>query len=164
MEKELLEAGKIINTHALKGEVRVFPYCDSADFLCEVKKLYIDGTAYKVNAARVHKGQALIKFKGINSIEEAETLLGKVLYFDKKDIALEEGQFFINDIIGLTVQDIDTNEIYGKVTDVFTTGANDVFEVTGDRVLLVPKIDQVVLEINLKKELILIRPLEGLFE
>ncbi len=164
MEKELLEAGKIINTHALKGEVRVFPYCDSAEFLCEVKKLYIDGTAYKVNAARVHKGQALIKFKGINSIEEAETLLGKVLYFDKKDIALEEGQFFIDDIIGLTVQDIDTNEVYGKVTDVFTTGANDVFEVTGERVLLVPKIDQVVLEINLKKELILIRPLEGLFE
>lgn len=164
MEKELLEAGKIINTHALKGEVRVFPYCDSAEFLCEVKKLYIDGTAYKVNAARVHKGQALIKFKGINSIEEAETLLGKVLYFDKKDIALEEGQFFIDDIIGLTVQDIDTNEVYGKVTDVFTTGANDVFEVTGERVLLVPKINQVVLEINLKKELILIRPLEGLFE
>ncbi|MBQ8600894.1 MAG: 16S rRNA processing protein RimM [Clostridia bacterium] len=164
MEKELLEAGKIINTHALKGEVRIFPYCDSADFLCDVKKLYIDGESYKINAARVHKGQALIKFKGVNSIEEAEALLGKLVYFDKKDIQLEEGQFFIEDIIGLTVEDIDTGEIYGKVTEVFTTGANDVFEVTGDRVLLVPKIDQVVLEINLKEEKILIRPLEGLFE
>ncbi len=164
MEKELLEAGKIINTHALKGEVRIYPYCDSADFLCDVKKLYIDGTAFKVNAARVHKGQALIKFKGVNSIEEAEALLGKLVYFDKKDVALEEGQFFIDDIIGLTVEDVDTGEIYGKVTDVFTTGANDVFEVTGDRVLLVPKIDQVVLSIDLKEEKILIRPLEGLFE
>ena len=164
MEKELLEAGKIINTHALKGEVRIFPYCDSADFLCDVKKLYIDGESYKINAARVHKGQALIKFKGVNSIEEAEALLGKLVYFDKKDIQLEEGQFFIEDIIGLTVEDIDTGEIYGKVTEVFTTGANDVFEVTGDRVLLVSKIDQVVLEINLKEEKILIRPLEGLFE
>lgn len=164
MEKELLQAGKIINTHALKGEVRIYPYCDSAEFLCDVKKLYIDGESYKVKAARVHKGQALIKFKGINSIEEAEALLGKLVYFDKKEVSLEEGQYFIDDIIGLTVEDIDTGEVYGEVTDVFTTGANDVFEVTGDRVLLVPKIDQVVLEINLKKEKILIRPLEGLFE
>ncbi len=164
MEKELLEAGKIINTHALKGEVRIFPYCDSAEFLCEVKKLYIDGEAYKVNAARVHKGQALIKFKGVNTIEDAEALLGKLVWFDKKDVKLDEGQFFIEDIIGLQVEDIDSGEIYGKVTDVFTTGANDVFEVTGDRVLLVPKIDSVVLEINLKEKRILIRPLEGLFE
>lgn len=164
MEKELLEAGKIINTHALKGEVRIFPYCDSAEFLCEVKKLYIDGEAYKVNAARVHKGQALIKFKGVNTIEEAEALLGKLVWFDKKDVKLDEGQFFIEDIIGLQVEDIDSGEIYGKVTDVFTTGANDVFEVTGDRVLLVPKIDSVVLEISLKEKRILIRPLEGLFE
>lgn len=164
MEKELLEAGKIINTHALKGEVRIFPYCDSAEFLCEVKKLYIDGEAYKVNAARVHKGQALIKFKGVNTIEEAEALLGKLVWFDKKDVKLDEGQFFIEDIIGLQVEDIDSGEIYGKVTDVFTTGANDVFEVTGDRILLVPKIDSVVLEIRLKEKRILIRPLEGLFE
>ncbi len=164
MEKELLEAGKIINTHALKGEVRIFPYCDSAEFLCEVKKLYIDGEAYKVNAARVHKGQALIKFKGVNTIEEAEALLGKLVWFDKKDVKLDEGQFFIEDIIGLQVEDIDSGEIYGKVTDVFTTGANDVFEVTGDRVLLVPKIDSVVLEISLKEKRIQIRPLEGLFE
>ena len=105
-----------------------------------------------------------MKFKGVNTIEDAEALLGKLVYFDKKDVSLEEGQYFIDDIIGLTVEDIDTGEVYGKVTDVFTTGANDVFEVTGDRVLLVPKIDQVVLEINLKQEKILIRPLEGLFE
>ncbi len=164
MEKELLEAGKIINTHALKGEVRIYPYCDSADFLCQVKKLYIDGQSYKVNAARPHKGQALIKFKGINSIEEAEALLGKMVYFSKKDINLDEGQYFIDDILGMTVQDIDTDEVYGKVTDVFTTGANDVFEVTGERVLLVPKIDSVVLNIDLNKKQILIRPLEGLFE
>ncbi|MBQ4052347.1 MAG: 16S rRNA processing protein RimM [Clostridia bacterium] len=164
MEKELLEAGKIINTHALKGEVRIYPYCDSADFLCDVKKLYIDGQSYKVNAARVHKGQALIKFKGVNSIEEAEALLGKLVYFDKADVKLDEGQYFIDDIIGLTVKDVDTDVVYGKVTDVFTTGANDVFEVTGDRVLLVPKIDPVVINIDLKNKLILIRPLEGLFE
>ncbi len=164
MEKDLLQAGKIINTHALRGDMRIFPYCDSAEFLCEVKILYIDGQAYKVTAARVHKGQALIHLKGVERIEEAEKLVGKFVYLDKKDVDLEEGQFFIDDIIGLSVEDIDTGEVYGKVTDVITTGANDVFEVTGDRVLLVPKIDDVVLDIDLDNEVIKIRPLQGLFE
>lgn len=164
MKKELLQAGKIVNTHALRGEVRIYPYCDSAEFLCDVKKLYIDDQAYKVTAARVHKGQALIHFKGINTIEDAEKIIGKLVYFDKNDVELEEGQFFIDDIIGLQVEDIDTGEVYGKVTDVITTGANDVFEVTGDRVLLVPKINDVVIDIDLDSKVIKIRPLQGLFE
>ncbi len=164
MSKELLQAGKIINTHALRGDMRIFPYCDSADFLCKVKKLYIDNQPYQVTAARVHKGQALIHLKGVERIEEAEKLVGKFVYLNKKEVDLEEGRFFIDDIIGLQVEDIDTGEVYGKVTDIIPTGANDVFEVTGDRVLLVPKIDEVVLEINLEKEVIKIRPLQGLFE
>ncbi|MBQ8893044.1 MAG: 16S rRNA processing protein RimM [Clostridia bacterium] len=164
MEKDLLQAGKIINTHALKGDIRIYPYCDSAEFLCEVNKLYVDGQCYKVTAARVHKGQALVHLKGINKIEDAELLVGKLAYFDKNDVALDEGQFFIDDILGLTVEDIDTGEVYGKVTDVIPTGANDVFEVTGNKVLLVPKIDEVVIDIDLENEVIKIRPLQGLFE
>ena len=164
MAKELLQAGKIINTHALRGDMRIFPYCDSAEFLCEVKKLYIDNQPFTVTSARVHKGQALLHLKGVERIEEAEKFVGKFVYLDKKDVDLDDGQYFIDDIIGLTVQDIDTKEIYGKVTDVIPTGANDVFEVTGERVLLVPKIDDVVLDIDLKNEIILIRPLQGLFE
>lgn len=164
MEKDLLQAGKIVNTHALRGEVRIYPYCDSAEFLCSVKKLYIGNECYKVTSARVHKGQAIMHFKGINRIEEAEPLVGNLVYFDKKDVKLDEGQYFIDDIIGLTVEDIDTGEIYGKVTDVFPTGANDVFEVTGEKVVLIPKIDEVVLEINLDQQTIKIRPLQGLFE
>ena len=132
--------------------------------MCEVNKLYVDGQCYKVTAARVHKGQALVHLKGINKIEDAELLVGKLAYFDKNDVALDEGQFFIDDILGLTVEDIDTGEVYGKVTDVIPTGANDVFEVTGNKVLLVPKIDEVVIDIDLENEVIKIRPLQGLFE
>lgn len=164
MKKELLQAGKIINTHALRGEVRIYPYCDGADFICDLKTLYIDQQPYKITSARVHKGQALVHFKGIDRVEEAELMVGKPVFFNKKDVDLEDGQFFIDDIIGLQVEDIDTGEIYGKVTNVIPTGANDVFEVKGDRLLLVPKIDDVVKEINLEEERILIRPLEGLFE
>ncbi len=164
MKKELLQAGKIINTHALRGEVRIYPYCDGADFICDLTTLYIDQQPYRVTTARVHKGQALVHFKGIDRVEEAELLLGKMVFFNKKDVDLEDGQYFIDDIIGMQVEDIDTGEIYGKVINVIPTGANDVFEVQGDRMLLVPKIDEVVKEINLEEERILIRPLEGLFE
>lgn len=164
MNKELLQAGKIINTHALRGEVRIYPYCDSAEFICDVKTLYVDGQAYKIAAARTHKGQALVRFKGVDRIEQAEELVGKIAYFDKDEVELEDGQFFIDDIIGMTVQDVDTGEVYGKVTDVIPTGANDVFEVTGDRVLLVPKINDVIIDIDLDTEIIKIRPLQGLFE
>lgn len=164
MNKELLTAGKIINTHALKGDIRVYPYCDGAEFLCELKKLYVDNQCYKITSGRVHKGQALLHLKGINRIEDAELLIGKIAYFDKNDVDLDEGQYFIDDIIGLAVQDIDTGIIYGNVTDVFPTGANDVFEVTGEKVLLVPKIDEVVIKIDLDAKLIKIRPLPGLFE
>ena len=164
MKKELLQAGKIVNTHALRGDLRIYPYCDGPEFLCDVKKLYIDDTPYTVASAKVHKGQALIHLKGIDHINQAEPLVGKLVYLKKSEVPLEKGQYFIDDIIGLTVEDIDSGELYGKVTDVITTGANDVFEVTGDKVLLVPKIDDVVIEIDLKKEKVLIRPLQGLFE
>lgn len=164
MKNELLQAGKIINTHALKGDIRIYPYCDSAEFICEVKTLYVDNQSYKVTAARVHKGQALVHLKGIERIEDAEPLIGKLIYFSKKDVQLDQGQYFIDDILGLQVQDIDTGVVYGKITDVIETGANDVFEVTGERVLYVPKIDEVVLNIDLKNEVVLIRPLKGLFE
>jgi 16S rRNA processing protein RimM len=164
MHKELLQAGKIVNTHALRGDVRIYPYCDSAEFICDVKTLYVDGQPYKITSARTHKGQAMVHFKGIDRIEQAEVLVGKIAYFDKNEVDLEEGRYFIDDIIGMTVEDVDTGEVYGKVTEVIPTGANDVFEVTGERVLLVPKIDEVIIDIDLDKEIIKIRPLQGLFE
>ena len=164
MEKELLQAGKIVHTHSLHGEVRIYPYCDSAAFLCGVKKLYVEGALLEVLSARVHKGQARIHFKGIDHIDQAEKLVGKIVYLKKAEVPLARGQYFIDDIIGLTVEDADTGLIYGKVTNVITTGANDVFEVTGEKVLLVPKIDEVVIQIDLKLKKIKIRPLQGLFE
>lgn len=164
MSKELLQAGKIVNTHSLKGEVRIYPYCDSAEFLCEVKKMYIDNEAYSVASARVHKGQALIRFKGIDHINKAEPLIGKLVYFKKHEVPLKEGQYYIDDIIGLEVVDIDNGTVYGKVISVFPTGANDVFEVKGDKTYYVPKINDVVKQIDLSNKKILIRPLEGLFE
>ena len=164
--EHLLVAGKIVNTHSLKGEVRIYPYCDSAEFLCEFSRLFIDGTKKNIISAKVHKGQALIKFEGIESIEQAEQLVGLLVYIDKDDIELEEGRYFIEDIKGLAVIDADTGTMYGKVTNVIQTGANDVFELksSDSKIYLIPKIDDVVKKIDLDKGVILITPIKGLLE
>lgn len=165
MNKNLLEAGKIVNTHSLKGEVRIYPYCDSAEFICDLDHLYIDNVKTKIISARVHKGQALIKFKDINHINQAEPLVGKLVYINKTEIDLDEGQYFIEDIKGLDVYDANTNEFYGKVSNVIETGANDVFEIKNNhKTLLVPKINDVIKKIDIENRIILITPLKGLFE
>ena len=164
--KELLTAGKIVNTHSLRGEVRIYPYCDSADFLCEFDKFYIDGNSMDVISSRVHKGQALVKFDGINDINEAKKLVGKLVSINRNDIELEEGRYFIEDIKGMSVIDADSNKEYGKVTNVIATGANDVFEVTGadGKTVLIPKIDDVIKKIDIENGIILITPIKGLLE
>ena len=164
--ENLLTAGKIVNTHALRGEVRVYPYCDSAEFLCEFDRLFIGGAERKVRAARVHKGQALLSLEGVDTVEQAQALVGSIVQIDKNDVELEEGRYFIEDIIGLTVVDALTGQNYGKITNVIETGANDVFEVTDadGRVRLVPKIDDVVKAISLTDGVVSITPLRGLFE
>ena len=165
MDNNYLRAGKVVNTHALRGEVRIFPYCDDAEFLCSIDYLYIGGNEYEVESARVHKGQALVKFFDIDSIDHAEALVGQFVYIDKSDIELEDGRYFIEDIKGCEVFDIDSGECYGKVTNVIKTGANDVYEVSdGERELLVPKIDDVVKQIDIENKKIVIKPLKGLFE
>ena len=72
MNNNLLEAGKIVNTHSLRGAVRIYPYCDSAEFICELDHLYIDGVKTEIVSASVHKGQALVKFKGVDHINQAQ--------------------------------------------------------------------------------------------
>ena len=165
MNDKLLRAGKIVNTHSLRGEVRIYPYCDDAEFLCEFDVLYVDGREMEVVSSRVHKGQALVKFDGINDINHAEALVGAIVCIDRDDVELEEGRYFIEDIKGCLVYDIDTEECYGKVINVIQTGANDVFEVSKDgKVVLIPKIDDIVKEIDIDEKRIVIKPMKGLFE
>lgn len=165
MNDKLLRAGKIVNTHSLKGEVRIFPYCDDAEFLCEFDVLYVNGREMEVASARVHKGQALVRFDGITDINQAEALVGALVYIDRDDIELEDGRYFIEDIKGCLVYDIDTDECYGKVVNVIQTGANDVFEVSKDgKTVLIPKIDDIVKDIDIDGKKIVIKPMKGLFE
>ncbi len=166
MKKQFLEAGKIVGTHGLKGEVRIDPWCDSAAFLCRLKALYdAEGTKWKVVSAKVHKNVAIIQFGHIHSIEQADLLRGKIVYMNRDDVKLPEGTCFIQDLLGLSVADADTGEQYGVITDVLKTGANDVYQVSKNgRDYLIPVIPDVVIEKDIDGGLIRIRPMKGLFD
>ena len=107
-----------------------------------------------------------MKIAGIDTIEAADKYLGKVVYMDREHANLPEDTFFIVDLIGLDVVDMDSGSVYGKISDVFKTGANDVYEVTDNenKKYLVPVIDDVVKEINPKDGFVKIIPMKGIFD
>lgn len=168
MRKQFLEAGRIVGTHGVKGELRVEPWCDSADFLAKLHTLYWDRGAEKLQviSSRVHKNLLLLKLQDVESVEQADALRGRVLYLDRADVKLPKGRYFVQDMIGLSVLDVDTGKRYGMLTEVLPTGANDVYQVTGDDKVnyLVPAIPDVIVEVDIDGGVLKIRPMRGIFD
>lgn len=168
MLKKYIEAGKIVGTHGIKGELRVKPWCDSADFLVRFGRLYLDGgeTEVKVLSSRVHKENVLLQLEGVDSIEKADPLRNKVVFIDRDDVELPEGRYFMQDLIGMEVFDADTFIYYGDITEVFQTGANDVYQITAQdhKEYLIPAVSSVVQELDFEKNKMLIRPVKGIFD
>lgn len=169
MKKRYLECGKIVSTHGVRGEVRVQPWCDTPAYLCGFVTLYLrkGEKAVEVESARVNKNMVLLKLRGVDDLDAAVTLRGSVVYIDREDAPEDEsGGFFVQDLLGLRALDADTGRDWGELTDVFFTGANDVYEITGEDGVkrLIPAIRDVVLETDPEAGFLRIRPLEGLFD
>ncbi|MDD6279015.1 MAG: ribosome maturation factor RimM [Ruminococcus sp.] len=167
MKKEYLEAGKIVSIHGIKGEVKVMPYCDSAELFCEFDRFFMgknhEETA--VERSRVQKNMVIAKLEGVDTPEQAEKLRNKLLFIHRDDLELDADTYFIQDLIGMQVKNADTGEFYGNISDVMQTGANDVYVIKGEnREYLVPAIPEVVVSTDVDGNLMLIRPLEGLFD
>lgn len=110
--KQYLEIGKIVSVFGIKGEVKVEPWCDTPQLLCQFDILYYkSGTPVKIERARVHKNQVLLKIEGVDTPEEGVKLRGRVLYMDRADVELPEGVYFQQDLIGLEVSDSGTGEV-----------------------------------------------------
>lgn len=122
-------------------------------------------TPVEIVRSRPHKNIVLMKIEGIDTPEQAQTLRGRVLYMDRNDVELEEGTYFVQDLIGLEVSDADSGEVYGTLTNVTATGANDVYQIkNGDKEYLIPAIPDVVVKTDIEGGKMLIRPIEGLFD
>lgn len=167
MKKQYLEAGKIVTTHGIKGEIKIMPYTDYPELLCEFDRLFLGKNHEEINVerSRVFKNMVIAKLEGYDTPEAAEKLRNKILYMHRDDLELDEDTYFIQDLIGIEVSDADSGFVYGKITDVMQTGANDVYVVQGkDREYLIPAIPEVVITTDIDENTMTIRPLEGLFE
>ncbi len=161
----MLECGKIVNTHGLRGEVKVVYYTDAPDFFNTIKTLYVpSGRSFQLQSYRRNKGSVLLKLKGVDTVEDAERLVGETLSVARRDLPpLPEGRYYIADILGMEVV-TDAGRNLGKVVDVFKTGSNDVYTVRGDKEYLIPVIDEVICKTDLSAKRITIKPLKGLLE
>ena len=167
MRKQYLQGGKIVGTHGVRGFIRVQPWCDSNEVLCGFKKIYLNNGSEVLNieSAKPHGNISLMKIKGVETIEDAEKLRGKVIYINREDYKLPEGAYFIEDLIGMPVFNSENNELLGELSDVSSTGANDVWHIkNNDKEYLVPKIDDINAVVDFENNRIEITPLKGIFD
>lgn len=168
MKLEYLEAGRIVGTHGVRGEPRLEPWCDSAEFLRQFETLYWEKSKEPVHvvSSRVHKSLLLLILEGVTSVEQADALRGRVLCFRREDVHLPENTFFRQDLIGLTVRSAEDGKIFGTLTSVLETGANDVYEIRepSGKTTLIPAIPQTVKRVSLEEGIIEIVPMEGMFD
>ena len=160
MKNQYLEAGEIVGTHGIRGEVKIMPWCDGPDFLKAFHSFYIEGTPYKVEAARVHKNMLLCKLQGIDDVSIAQTFKNKVVKIDRDSAPVAKGRVFIADLIGLPVYA--EGEEIGTLKDVYSGPANDVYIVKGKREYMIPAVSEFLEDVNPDEGYIKVKLLEGM--
>ena len=164
MKKQYLEIGKIVNTHGIRGDVKVQPWCDSPDFLAEFETLYRkDHSPITITSAKVHKGCVLMHIEDIESLEQAQAMRGMTLYMDRDDVELEEGAFFIQDAIGLPVYDERLGREIGIVKEISDGPAGDLYIIQdGSKQHMIPGVPQFLKDVDLENDRITVCTIEGL--
>ena len=168
MKNKYLETGKIVGTHGVRGMVRVQAWADNGEFLKKFKRFYLDNMGSKsleVIEVKPANTVVLIKFKGVDSVPEAEALRNTVIYIDRKDAKLPKGSYFIADLIGCGVYNFDDNCYLGTITEVSSTGANDVWHIEKDgKEYLFPAVKEMIDNIDIDNEKVVIKPIKGIFD
>jgi len=162
MDIKFLQAGKIVNTHGVRGEVKIQPWADSPDFLAGFENLFIDGAPVRLLSSRVHKGCLIAALEGVEGIEDAIGLKNKIVYIDREGVTLEEGRHFVADLIGLKAVDAQSDSELGTVADVLSLPSNNVYVIKGPREILVPAVPDFVKEIDISSGIIRIKLIEGM--
>ena len=165
---ENLEIGQIVNTFGIKGFVKVNPWVNDVTRFDDLKKVYIkirkSLKELEIEEVKYHKNQVLLKFKGVETVEQAEMLRNAILEIDRKDaIPLEEGEYFIADLLESEVY-TDEGEKLGILEDIFNTGSNDIYVVKNElgKSILLPRIKDVFKEIDVENKKIIVHLIEGL--
>lgn len=158
MKLEFIEAGEIVSTHGVKGEMKVLPWSDGPDFLVDFSRVRIDGIDYQIEICRIQKTCNLLKLKGIDSIESAQKLRGKTVEIYRSDVSDE--LIFAAELFGMQV--VSDGSIIGSITDVLDYPGNKVYVVEGDYKYMIPAVKEFVLSTDLDANIMQVRIIEGM--
>lgn len=166
--KERFEIGQIVNTFGIKGFVKVNPWVNDVTRFENLKEIYIkikkEQKQLEIEEVKYHKNMVLLKFKGIDTIEQAEKLKNAYIEIDRKDaIPLEEGTYFIADLLESEVYS-DEGEKLGILEDIYNTGAKDIYVVKNElgKSILLPGIPEVIKEVDIENQKIIVHLIKGL--
>ena len=162
--KELIDCGRIVSAHGIKGEVKII-----GDFAVVSRAENItvgeNGQSFRINSARQHKNAIIVKLLGVNDMNTAESMRNKTVYVSRSEVKLPKGVYFTDDVLGLSVFDRE-GKGYGKITDIYRAGSSDVYTVRDEngKEVMFPAIESCDIEIDLEKGTLTFTPLEGLFD
>ena len=163
-----LEIGQIVNTHGIKGMIKVKPFTDDIKEFEYFKKIYIENKTgrkeYKIDEVKYHKDMVILKLNGIDRIEDAENLKNSYIIILREDaIPLKENEYYIVDLLGLEVY-TDEGILLGNLDDIYNTGSNDIYVVKDElgKQILLPAISDVIKKIDIENKRIIVHLLEGL--
>ncbi len=163
MKNPFLETGQIVNTHGVKGEVKVVPWADSPEYLKQFHTFYLGETPMKVLSVRVDKTNVLIRFEGVDTVEAAMKLKGKTLSVARTDAKLPQGRYFLADLMELDVLDAASGDKLGVVEDILTPPAHNVYVVSGGaKRYMIPAVPAFIVETNVEDGFIKVNLIEGL--
>ena len=158
MKLQFIEAGEIVTTHGVKGEVKVLPWMDGPEILCEFDRCRIAGKEYEIVSCRIQKSCNLVKLSGVDTMEAAQAMRGKVIELYREDI--DDEVIFAAELIGVEVYA--DGALLGKITDVLDYPGNSVYVVTGEHEYMIPAVKQFILSTDLETNTMQVKIIEGM--
>ena len=158
MRLEFIEAGEIVTTHGIRGEVKVLCWLDDPEMLCEFDRCRIDGKEVIMEQVRIQKTCNLVKLKGVDTMEAAQLLRGKTIELYREDI--DDEVIFAAELVGMEVQC--EGKTIGKVREVLDYPGNKVYVVKGEKEYMIPAVSAFVLDMDMEKNLMQVRLIEGM--
>ena len=157
MKLQFIEAGEIVTTHGVRGEVKVLTWLDSPEMLCEFKRCRICGSEYKMESCRVQKTCNLVKLSGVDTMEAAQTMRGKIMELYREDI--DDDVIFAAELLGVEV--FCDEKWIGNITDVLDYPGNQVY-VVGENEYMIPAVKEFILSTDLEKNRMQVKLIEGM--
>ena len=158
MRLQFIEAGEIVTTHGIRGEVKVLTWLDDPEMLCEFERCRIDGKEYIMDQVRVQKTCNLVKFQGIDTMDAAQAMRGKVVELYREDI--DEEVIFAAELIGMEVYAED--KLIGKIKEVLDYPGNSVYVVRGEYEYMIPAVKQFILDTDMEGNRMQVKLIEGM--